>query len=297
MKYNQHVQNFSNSPPQYSHPRPVNNYHNPTNTQRQNYNTYSNSPPQSKPISLSQLTQSNPTTQTQGQFFLHEQQHQPVQRRTWSQQHAEKASWNQSEKNDRTVPQPFSLHENVFLNGDSHPTPPPRTINMSPLHMNKPSVPPKPVVPARQLPPSSATYPAPLPTPSADDMEPQSICFIGDNPDNDVDNVSLGMSHINITSGSRTYRIPSPTRPSLIKSSFMQKNLEKKPETNPVKENEPIEKGFYISFDDEAPPKRPKPPLRGKRSPKKVKCCYEYMFIQNLIIFLSTVLMFGVISI
>ncbi|KAI8039688.1 hypothetical protein M5D96_007108, partial [Drosophila gunungcola] len=33
-------------------------------------------------------------------------------------------------------------------------------------------------------------------------------------------------------------------------------------------EDQPPEKGFYISFDDEQP-KRPKPPLRAKRSPKK----------------------------
>lgn len=35
-------------------------------------------------------------------------------------------------------------------------------------------------------------------------------------------------------------------------------------------EKNTAEKGFYISFDDEQP-KRPKPPLRAKRSPKKEK--------------------------
>jgi hypothetical protein len=30
------------------------------------------------------------------------------------------------------------------------------------------------------------------------------------------------------------------------------------------------EKGFYISFDNETQPKRPKPPLRTKKSPKKL---------------------------
>lgn len=35
------------------------------------------------------------------------------------------------------------------------------------------------------------------------------------------------------------------------------------------------EKGFYISFDEDATPKRPKPPLRVKRaSPKKVQYTY-----------------------
>lgn len=38
---------------------------------------------------------------------------------------------------------------------------------------------------------------------------------------------------------------------------------------NPQQED-PNEKGFYISFDNDQP-KRPKPPLRTKRSPKKDK--------------------------
>lgn len=131
----------------------------------------------------------------------------------------------------------------------------------------------KPAVPPRQTPPSSSLYPAPLPTPSVDDMEPQSICFIGQAPTDEVIDVSIGMSNINITSGSRTYRIPSPTRPSLIKSQFVQKSYNQSLDdsSNSALENQPPEKGFYISFDDEAPPKRPKPPLRGKRSPKKVR--------------------------
>lgn len=271
LKYSQQ-QNYANQT-QYINSRPVNNFHSPSNMHPQNYNTYANLPPQNRPISLSQLTQPTPP-QNQGQFFLHEQQPQPpMQRRTWSQHHAEKSAWNQQlEKNDRNVPQPFTIHETRLQNGDSHSSPPPpaRSTTMSPQHLNKPTLPPKPIVPARQLPPSSSTYPAPLPTPSADDMEPQSICFIGEDPNSDVNNISLGMTHINITSGSRTYRIPSPTRPSLIKSSFIQKSNQHKAESSPVAETQPVEKGFYISFDDEAPPKRPKPPLRGKRSPKKV---------------------------
>lgn len=249
----------------------MNSYHNQSNIQQQNYNIYSNSSSQNRPISLSQLTQPNPS-HNQGQFFLHDQPQQPMQRRTWSQHHAEKVALNQQmEKNDRNVPQPFTLHETRLQNGDSHPIPSPRSSNMSPQSFNKPNLPPKPIVPARQLPPSSS-YPEPLSSPSADDMEPQSICFIGEDPNSDVNNISLGMSHINITSGSKTYRIPSPTRPSIIKSSFVQKSMQQNSETpNTINENQSVTKGFYIPFDDEAPPKRPKPPLRGKRSPKKVK--------------------------
>uniref|UniRef100_A0A182FUU3 Uncharacterized protein n=1 Tax=Anopheles albimanus TaxID=7167 RepID=A0A182FUU3_ANOAL len=148
-------------------------------------------------------------------------------------------------------------------------------------------------------------------SPPIDDMAPQSISFIGDEDTGDVeintsksggavnDSFSLrqqqqqqqhqqqqldamygGMkgtaahrnsvggataqdldkhlSKLNITSGNRTYRIPSPTRPSLNSNSFHDP------------QEDVNEKGFYISFDNEQP-KRPKPPLRTKRSPKKDK--------------------------
>ncbi|XP_053670027.1 patronin [Anopheles nili] len=141
-------------------------------------------------------------------------------------------------------------------------------------------------------------------SPPIDDMAPQSISFIGDEDTGDIevntsksggghnDSFSLrqqqhqldalygsskgpaGMrnspgggnvqdldkhlSKLNITSGNRTYRIPSPTRPSLNSNSFHDP------------QEDVNEKGFYISFDNEQP-KRPKPPLRTKRSPKKDK--------------------------
>ncbi|XP_046811039.1 patronin isoform X3 [Lucilia cuprina] len=66
---------------------------------------------------------------------------------------------------------------------------------------------------------------------------------------------------LNITSGNLTYRIPSPQRPLLHPNSFQDPRSSEKNTT---------EKGFYISFDDDQP-KRPKPPLRVKRSPKKEK--------------------------
>uniref|UniRef100_A0A2M4A2F4 Putative microtubule-binding calmodulin-regulated spectrin-associated n=1 Tax=Anopheles triannulatus TaxID=58253 RepID=A0A2M4A2F4_9DIPT len=146
-------------------------------------------------------------------------------------------------------------------------------------------------------------------SPPIDDMAPQSISFIGDEDTGDVeintsksggavnDSFSLRqqqqqhqqqqldalyggikgttahrnsvggttaqdldkhLSKLNITSGNRTYRIPSPTRPSLNSNSFHDP------------QEDVNEKGFYISFDNEQP-KRPKPPLRTKRSPKKDK--------------------------
>ncbi|XP_058464471.1 patronin isoform X5 [Malaya genurostris] len=134
-------------------------------------------------------------------------------------------------------------------------------------------------------------------SPPIDDMAPQSISFIGDEDTGDIEiNTSKNssftrrqqqqqqleqlygssktgnkmqhnnnqkldehLSKLNITSGNRTYRIPSPTRPTLNSNSF-----------HDPQQDDLNEKGFYISFDTEQP-KRPKPPLRAKRSPKKDK--------------------------
>ncbi|XP_066144047.1 patronin-like isoform X5 [Euwallacea fornicatus] len=120
---------------------------------------------------------------------------------------------------------------------------------------------------------------APVAAPSADDMEPQNISFIGSNED-----VALteSLSKLNITSGSRTYRIPSPTRPLKARGSPFQPSLSP-PVVEPATltqvsslDGDPnAEKGFYITFDDE-PPKRPKPALRSKRnSPKKERSYVE----------------------
>lgn len=123
-----------------------------------------------------------------------------------------------------------------------------------------------------------------------DMMTPQSISFIGDDEANEdmdeadnfqssrkgdlsyrkdfnqMDEFTASFGKLNITSGSRTYRIPSPTtrnHPGLAANSFQ--SMESQNENDA--ENE---KGFYISFDNDPQPKRPKPPLRKNRSsPKK----------------------------
>ncbi|XP_065368098.1 patronin isoform X2 [Calliphora vicina] len=87
-----------------------------------------------------------------------------------------------------------------------------------------------------------------------------------DDRENNYDDYICGPSDmmpqkLNITSGNLTYRIPSPQRPQLHPNSFQDPRSSEK---------NTAEKGFYISFDDEQP-KRPKPPLRVKRSPKKEK--------------------------
>ncbi|KAL7016575.1 hypothetical protein ACKWTF_010065 [Chironomus riparius] len=121
-------------------------------------------------------------------------------------------------------------------------------------------------------------------------MAPQSISFLGDEEDIDegdnyqspiprnngssikksfdkIDEFEASFGKLNITSGSRTYRIPSPTtRQGIADSSY--KSIESQNEN----ENE---KGFYISFDNDKQPKRPKPPLRTKKSPKKSSEDYD----------------------
>lgn len=80
-----------------------------------------------------------------------------------------------------------------------------------------------------------------------------------------------GISRLNITSGNRTYRIPSPTRPALISRNAFHPSSASEPVISGADVTKDLsnEKGFYISLDDDQP-RRPKPPLRTKRgSPKK----------------------------
>lgn len=99
------------------------------------------------------------------------------------------------------------------------------------------------------------------------------FCFKGND-----DDIAQGIRGLNITSGSRTYRIPSPTRPAISQNSFqphpsLRETISSRsvtPDITPLDSTDAGEKGFYISFDNDAP-KKPKPTLRVKRmSPKKV---------------------------
>jgi hypothetical protein len=97
--------------------------------------------------------------------------------------------------------------------------------------------------------------------------------------DEQTHSLAQSIKGLQITSGSRTYRIPSPTRPSLSRNSFQQQESDNASSMPPAHEVDQsgdgsTEKGFYISFDSDVAPKRPKPPLRVKRSsPKKV--CFK----------------------
>ncbi|XP_034230679.1 patronin isoform X3 [Thrips palmi] len=205
------------------------------------------------------------------------------------------------------------------LHGDVAPTPPPRrapsSVNASPQHRTTPTVHRTPEVKPRQhtatsddrnMQRNSSTVHTALPTPPVDDMEPQSISFIGEPHPQDMpsgDDLTSGISKLQITSGSRTYRIPSPTRPNSARHPLPQHNDNNKKgfymfgnqkgdagvdENVPEVHNEPEEqavpeKGFYISFDEDTTPKRPKPPLRVKKaSPKKERAVTQVLDSSSL---------------
>ncbi|XP_057327644.1 patronin isoform X8 [Microplitis mediator] len=124
---------------------------------------------------------------------------------------------------------------------------------------------------------------APVPAPPADDMEPQNISFIGNDED-----FAQGIKRLHITSGSRTYRIASPTKTTISRNSFQPHSSSLReaspsptsaispPEITPLDSSDAGEKGFYISFDNDGP-KKPKPALRVKRSPKKERTVSSFI--------------------
>lgn len=218
----------------------------------------------------------------QPQFYLHGDQKQNPQtppqapaRRTWSQKPPpEMSSWSQQAQQNKydTYKSPqqssgFVLHSHQSNGRESlHNS---EAQRLFPVHQ---ATPPK-------TPQTNNLQPD-------DMMAPQSISFIADEDENDIDEADnyirpvprrngnssavkksfdqigefeTSLGKLNITSGSRTYRIPSPTtRQVLAENSFQ--SMESQNEN---------EKGFYISFDNDTAPKRPKPPLRTKKSPKK----------------------------
>jgi calmodulin-regulated spectrin-associated protein len=187
--------------------------------------------------------------QHQQQMLQHQlqQQQQPPQ-----QQQQQQQSWKSSSSSASQSEKGFVLHQNGKLSQES------QAHRLFPVQhaANQQQNP-----PLRKVPPEEV-------------MAPQSISFIGeeedghdDEPDNfnhssRMNDLEVSLGKLNITSGSRTYRIPSPTtrnHPGLAVNSFQ--SIES--------QNDENEKGFYISFDSDTQPKRPKPPLRTKRSPKK----------------------------
>lgn len=92
-----------------------------------------------------------------------------------------------------------------------------------------------------------------------------------DSTKTDID-LSESLNRIQITSGHRTYRIPSPTRTHMpINQNSFNDNNYSIPNASQDTTANTSDKGFYVSFEDEAAPKRPKPPLRTKKIVSKVR--------------------------
>ncbi|XP_063596394.1 uncharacterized protein LOC134773202 isoform X2 [Penaeus indicus] len=149
---------------------------------------------------------------------------------------------------------------------------------------------------------------APVAAPPPDDMEPQNVSFI-ESEDHPQEDPSERFKRLSITSGSKTYRIShepgSPTRPSLGVKTFRVPTKKGTPvyddvdlpqptppqrsitppyqdtyrhgeeeedlysiKTEPLDGPKP-EKGFYISFDSDSAPRKPKPQLRTKKMSRK----------------------------
>ncbi|XP_076064083.1 calmodulin-regulated spectrin-associated protein patronin isoform X3 [Oratosquilla oratoria] len=171
----------------------------------------------------------------------------------------------------------------------------------SPSRQPHPSAHQKSPSPSRQ---SSISH-APVAAPPPDDMEPQNVSFIASQQDqaDEMASMSDRLKKLNITSGSRTYRVhepSSPTRPHVGIRTFRvptkkgtpvhddvdlpqpmppqrsisppynadsarnEDNAEEIGRAEPLQDDK-ADKGFYISFDDDTGPKRPKPQLRNKR--------------------------------
>ena len=156
---------------------------------------------------------------------------------------------------------------------------------------------PKSPSPSRQ---SSVTH-APVAAPPPDDMEPQNVYFIDSQEQNNENDVNNKLKRMSISSGNRTYRIThepgSPTRPAVGTKTFRvptkkgtpiqddvdlpqptpvnrsfspvytgdENDEEDEVKTEPLQTGSNPDKGFYISFDDDSGPKKPKPPLRAKK--------------------------------
>ncbi|XP_076270911.1 calmodulin-regulated spectrin-associated protein patronin isoform X4 [Rhynchophorus ferrugineus] len=190
---------------------------------------------------------------------------------TLSQRHHDQSQYNTSHSTPSASPQHRNVHRQIsqLLDDASASKRQPSPVNLQQID----------AVPTRERERKISVTHAPVAAPPVDDMEPQNISFIGNNDDAAL---SESLSRLNITSGSRTYRIPSPTRPLLSRMSPFQQSpsppvVEPLPHTEVSSlDNDPTaQKGFYISFDDDQP-KRPKPPLRGKRgSPKKERSYVE----------------------
>ncbi|XP_022172106.1 patronin isoform X5 [Myzus persicae] len=264
-----------------------NNYNQPQHTQYQNQQGYVNQ----RPVSSNTLPNPNvyspadnhylpqdpyeqimpPNKETQSQqFFLHNNQQPPQQQQ---QQQKFRKSWDIS-----SSPQTHTFAQepqNVWNGSRTIPkSSQPSSLSGSPRQksefalLNRSGVktsPSSPVPPPRRNSNHVVSH-SQLPTPSIDDMQPQSISFIGSDANKSDLDLSESLNRIQITSGHRTYRIPSPTRTHMPinRNSFNENNTSISNTSQDTSANT-SDKGFYVSFEDGETPKRPKPPLRMKK--------------------------------
>ncbi|XP_025203346.1 patronin isoform X4 [Melanaphis sacchari] len=266
-----------------------NNYNQPQHTQYQNQQGYVNQRPVSSNTlpnpnvyspadnhylpqdPYEQIMPSNKDTQSQ-QFFLHNNQQQPQQQQQQQQQKFRK-SWDIS-----SSPQTHAFaqeSQNVWNGSRTIPkSSQPSSLSGSPRQksefalLNRSGVktsPSSPVPPPRRNSNHVVSH-SQMPTPSIDDMQPQSISFIGNDANKSDLDLTESLNRIQITSGHRTYRIPSPTRTHMPinRNSFNDNNTSISNPSQDASANT-SDKGFYVSFEDEDAPKRPKPPLRMKK--------------------------------
>ncbi|XP_050529806.1 patronin isoform X2 [Daktulosphaira vitifoliae] len=200
------------------------------------------------------------------QFFLHNN-HQESQQKI-------RKSW---EISSTTQPQTFTQEPQNIWNG-SRTVPKssqPSSLSSSPRQKSEFTMfsrsgvktsPSSPVPPPRRNSNHVVNH-APLPTPSIDDMQPQSISFIaGNNTPKKNHDLCESLNRIQITSGHKTYRIPSPTKLHMPINQNSFNGNDNQSSSKPSQDtNTNTDKGFYVSFEDEDAPKRPKPPLRTKK--------------------------------
>ncbi|XP_060856051.1 patronin isoform X4 [Metopolophium dirhodum] len=268
-----------------------NNYNQPQHTQYQNQQGYVNQ----RPVSSNTLPNPNvyspadnhylpqdpydqimpPNKETQSQqFFLHNNQQQPQQQQQQQQQQQKfRKSWDIS-----SSPQTHTFaqeSQNIWNGSRTIPkSSQPSSLSGSPRQksefalLNRSGVktsPSSPVPPPRRNSNHVVSH-SQMPTPSIDDMQPQSISFIGNDANKSDLDLSESLNRIQITSGHRTYRLPSPTRThmQINRNSFNDNNTSISNTSQDTSANT-SDKGFYVSFEDEETPKRPKPPLRMKK--------------------------------
>ena len=196
---------------------------------------------------------------------------------------------------------PFRLHGEGSTGGDSRGTGSLRSSATSSPSRQPPQRQQKSPSPTRTI------SHAPVAAPPPDDMEPQNVSFI-DSEDRSRQHIkedpSEKLKRLSITSGSKTYRVShepgSPTRPSIGVKTFRVPTKKGMPvyddvdlpqpspphrsltppyrpddddeldvKAEPLQDGPKGDQGFYISFETNEAPRKPKPQLRAKKMSRR----------------------------